>query len=324
MERALTLLKHLADGAWHSGERLAAALGVSRAAVWKRLRELEPLGLTVESITGRGYRLAQPLELLDATSIRAQLSPALQATVARLDVLPVTDSTNQVLLDDSSSPALVFAEYQQAGRGRRGRQWVSPFGSNLCFSIAWEFDLPPAQLSGLSLAVGVALARQLRAEGIDGIGLKWPNDLYAKGRKLGGILIEHRGEAHGSWRSVIGVGLNYAMVETQAIAVDQPWISVQSLCAQQAQPLPTRNGLAARCAEAVLQILETFSQQGFAACQPEWQHFDLTRGATLRLDWGDRHIEGIGEGVDNEGALLLRQGDELRRYVSGELSLRFT
>ncbi|MBV8062746.1 MAG: biotin--[acetyl-CoA-carboxylase] ligase [Nevskia sp.] len=230
-DELLRLIDALAAGEWRSGEALAAEAGVTRAALAKRVGHLREWGLEVEAEAGRGYRLAQPLQRLEADRIRALL-PA-QRALRGLEVLARTDSTNQRLLeaDAAQDPQVLFAELQTAGRGRRGRQWRSPFGANLYLSLAWSFPAWPPQLSALSLAVGVACARALRRAGLRAVRLKWPNDLRVGEAKLGGILIEQRGEAGGACRVVIGVGLNVAMSRAQAGELGQPWTSVQAVLA---------------------------------------------------------------------------------------------
>ena len=318
----IELIRTLADGQWHSGETLARALGVSRTAVWKRLRELESLGLELHKLTGRGYRLARPLELLEAPRIERELAPARLARLEALDVLPFTDSTNRVLIEGRAQRALCFAEHQSAGRGRRGRSWVSPFGANLYFSAVWSFATEPAALAGLSLAVGVGLASLLRDLGCKDHGLKWPNDLYWRGQKFGGVLIEHRGEAGGPWRVVVGVGLNLAMSERQAQAVGQPWTSLAGIYAAQSAAMPGRNQLAGRCADALLAVLERFAAEGFAPFRKAWAEFDLAQDERVRIEDGGRVQEGRACGIDGDGALLVQIAGERRRFVSGEISLR--
>ncbi len=316
------LMRTLADGRWHSGETLAKDLGVSRTAVWKRLRELESLGLELHKLTGRGYRLARPLELLDAELIARELVPAHRAALDKLEVLVCTDSTNRVLMEGREARALCLAEYQSAGRGRRGRAWVSPFGANLYFSAAWTFSSTPAGLSGLSLAVGIGLAEVLHGFGCTGVGLKWPNDLYWNGKKLGGILIEHAGEAGGPWRVVVGVGLNLDMTADQAAAVTQPWTCLAELCTAQNLPKPGRNHLAGQCAEAVLRVLERFATEGLAPFRKVWNKLDVALGRSVKLEDGERWYEGQARGIDADGALLVEIKGELKRFVSGELSVK--
>lgn len=311
------LIDTLADGAWHSGEDLASTEGVTRAAVAKRIEKLRDLGLDVEARQGLGYRLAQPLERLR----EAELAAA--APSARVRVVGSTDSTNQQLLvaDTADDPQILFAEFQTAGRGRRGRAWRSPFGANLYLSLAWSFSSWPPQLTALPLAVGVACARAVQAQGLREVRLKWPNDLYAAGRKLGGILIEHRGEAGGACRVVIGIGLNVAMSGAQAEGIDQPWISLNEALAASGRPPASRNALAASLIRELLAMLQPFETQGFGADRAAWSELDLTRDRAVTLS-GEPQVNGIARGVDESGALIV-EVDGVRRLVhSGDVSLR--
>ncbi|EIT68895.1 MULTISPECIES: biotin--[acetyl-CoA-carboxylase] ligase [Hydrocarboniphaga] len=311
------LIDTLADGAWHSGEDLANAEGVTRAAVAKRIEKLRDLGLDVEARQGLGYRLAQPLERLR----EAELAAA--APSARVRVVGSTDSTNQQLLvaDAADDPQILFAEFQTAGRGRRGRAWRSPFGANLYLSLAWSFSSWPPQLTALPLAVGVACARAVQAQGLSEVQLKWPNDLYAAGRKLGGILIEHRGEAGGACRVVIGIGLNVAMSGAQAEGIDQPWISLNEALAAAQRPPASRNALAARLIRELLAMLQPFETRGFGADRAVWAQLDLTRDRAVTLS-GEPPVSGIARGVDESGALIVEVDGQRRLVHSGDVSLR--
>ena len=311
------LIDTLADGAWHSGEDLANAEGVTRAAVAKRIEKLRDLGLDVEARQGLGYRLAQPLERLREAELAA-VAPS-----ARVRVVGSTDSTNQQLLvaDAADDPQLLFAEFQTAGRGRRGRAWRSPFGANLYLSLAWSFSSWPPQLTALPLAVGVACARAVQAQGLHEVQLKWPNDLYAAGRKLGGILIEHRGEAGGACRVVIGIGLNVAMSGAQAEGIDQPWISLNEALAAAQSPPASRNALAASLIRELLAMLQPFETQGFGADRAVWSELDLTRDRAVTLS-GEPPVFGIARGVDESGALIVEVDGARRLVHSGDVSLR--
>ena len=218
------VLDLLADGRRHSGVSLGAALGLSRAAIWKQVRSLRTLGLTVVAERGRGYHLEQPLNLLSAAAIRSGLAPATRQALELLDVLVVTVSTNQCLTVRPAPPAgrlqAVVAEYQTGGRGRRGRRWLSPLGHGVCLSVSWTFEIAPRDLPSLSLVVGVTVASSLVGLGVDGVRLKWPNDIMAAaGGKVGGILVEVAGEPGGPLRAVIGIGLNVRPVPGIAAAL---------------------------------------------------------------------------------------------------------
>lgn len=316
----LLLADALADGAWHSGEDLAARAGVTRAALSKRVEKLRDWQLDIESRQGLGYRLTQRLERLDLQSLRAAVRDL------RVNLLAVTDSTNAQLLagDASADPQVLFAEFQTAGRGRRGRNWVSPFGANLYLSLAWSFPQWPRQLTTLPLAVGVACARALRACGLDDVQLKWPNDLYVQGRKLGGILIEHRAEVGGPCRVVIGIGINVAMSRTQADAVTQPWISLNEALAARGGVAASRNALATKLLIELQTTLRQFEQTGFDHFAAEWSALDLTFNREVTVLEHDRELHGTARGVDEQGALRVEVLGALRTLHAGEVSLRLS
>jgi BirA family biotin operon repressor/biotin-[acetyl-CoA-carboxylase] ligase len=316
----LRLADALADGEWHSGEDLAALAGVTRAALSKRVEKLRDWQLDIESRQGLGYRLSQPLERLDLQTLRESVRDL------QVNLLAVTDSTNAQLLanDASADPQALFAEFQTAGRGRRGRQWVSPFGANLYLSLAWSFAQWPRQLTTLPLAVGVACARALRQCGLDDVKLKWPNDIYVGTRKLGGILIEHRAEVGGPCRVIIGIGINVAMSRQQAGEVEQPWISLNEALTTRVQKLVSRNALAAALLQDLQKVIVEFERSAFDSFASEWSALDLTLNHDVRILENNRELQGIARGVDEQGALQVEVLGELRSLHAGEVSLRLT
>lgn len=322
MTAHLPLLRLLADGRFHSGEALGRCLGVTRAAVWKQLKGLGGLGLKIQSVRGRGYRLEHPIEFLHPDAIRDRLSPTARARLSRIDVFPQIDSTNTYLkkcaLLDAPSGAVCLAEWQTAGRGRRGRQWISPFGGNLYLSSLWRFAGGPAAISGFSLAVGVALARALRdVAGLE-IGLKWPNDLLWQGRKLAGVLVELAGEAGGPSHAVVGIGVNVRMPDRAAATVDQPWVDLFRMCGG----VPSRNELAAHILDELVQAVATFETRGLAPFVDAWHEFDVVAGRLVQLHLPNEIVHGEVRGIDASGALVVQVGAELRHFASGEISLR--
>lgn len=324
-DELLALVDALADGQWQSGEALAARFGIGRAALAKRIAHLAQWQLEVEARQGVGYRLTQPLERLDAAGLQSAL-PGLAVRV-----LAATDSTSTraALAPTQDDPQVWLAEYQHGGRGRRGRSWLSPFGAQLALSLAWSFDATPRQLAALPLAVGVACADALAAQGIADAGLKWPNDLYlregdAPPAKLGGILLEHRGEAGGGCRVVVGIGINLRLSPHHAQAIAQPWTNLDAACAARGMPPVSRNRLAIDLLSALQARLEVYPAQGFEAVRARWEALDLTRGQALKVISGDVTYTAIGAGVDADGALQVRVGDELRSLYAGEVSLRMT
>lgn len=329
MGRSLELVRLLADGEVHSGEAIAERLGVSRAAVWKAVRKVrDGLGLAVESTRGLGYRLAAPLELIDAAAIVAALDPAAQGRVARLEVHDSIDSTNARLLaearDGLASGSVCLAEIQTAGRGRRGRRWVSPFGANLYLSILWRCQLAPVALGGLSLAMGVAVARVLRDAGLSHVALKWPNDVLWQGRKLGGLLLEMAGDAEGPCHVVVGLGLNLQMPPEPGHEIDQPWIDLAAALQAEdpGRDMPGRNALAARMIASLTAALDAFGASGLAPFLADWAELDALRGRRIALHLGERVILGEHAGIDPDGALRLATERGIERFHGGEVSLR--
>ncbi|RLR17944.1 bifunctional biotin--[acetyl-CoA-carboxylase] ligase/biotin operon repressor BirA [Sodalis-like symbiont of Bactericera trigonica] len=310
----LKLIGLLADGEFHSGEQLGAVLGMSRAAINKHIQTVRDWGVDVFTVPGKGYRLYAPLQLLDENVIRARL-PA-----GRLAVLPVIDSTNQYLIEriGSAQPGdACVAEYQAQGRGRRGRQWISPFGNNLYLSLYWRLEQGPAAAGGLSLMVGIVIAEVLQRFGAEGVRVKWPNDLYLNDRKLAGILVEISGKAADAAHVVIGAGINLAMREGAAGKIDQGWINLQ-----EAGIAIDRNALAAELTDKLRQSLRQFEGDGFAPFVSRWQALDNFFDRPVKLLIGEREIKGIARGIDAQGALLLEQEGKLHAYLGGEISLR--
>jgi BirA family biotin operon repressor/biotin-[acetyl-CoA-carboxylase] ligase len=320
----IELLRLLADGALHSGEDLAAALAVSRAAVWKRLQQLEEWGIVCEALAGRGYRLEAPIDLLDAADIRAALPADAAGRLRSLDVHESLDSTSDRLLAVDDLPPGRFdaclAEYQSAGRGRRGRRWIAPFASGLCLSLNWNYREAPAAPGALSLAAGVAALRALRRLGVTGLALKWPNDIVKDDRKLGGILIDLRSEAAGPAYAVVGIGINVRLPASARGRLAAEGVDALDLAAFGAPP--PRNALAATLIAELAAALAEFGARGLAAFSGEWREADALAGRAVAVLHGGRTLEGRACGVDGDGALLLEVEGLPRRIVSGEVSVR--
>jgi BirA family biotin operon repressor/biotin-[acetyl-CoA-carboxylase] ligase len=325
--RCEILLALLADGALHSGADLAAGLGVSRAAVRRLVGELRGRGVQVESLPRSGYRLPRPVELLDAARIRGLLEARGKRLDTRLEVLFDVGSTNTYLYDAGApppgQPRVVFAELQHAGRGRRGRSWLAPFGSGLTFSVGWTFADTPPGLPALGLAVGVGLARALQSMGLADARVKWPNDLVWQRRKLGGLLLQLRSEAGGPASIVAGLGINVTLPQEARDSLIAPGAQpVADLAEALGRRLPGRNELAATLAAAMLDTFDEFARAGYAAFAPRWAALDALAGAQVRVAQADGDVEGEACGTDGDGALLVRVAGELRRFHSGDVSLR--
>jgi BirA family biotin operon repressor/biotin-[acetyl-CoA-carboxylase] ligase len=315
----LSLLKLLQDGRFHSGQALGAALGVSRAAVWKKLRVLQAeLCLPIQKVRGRGYRLESPLQLLDADWLNSQTKvPQWHAFT-----FPSLDSTNaealRILPTAETLPFFVLAERQTSGRGRRGRNWVSPFGENIYFSLVIRVEGGMRQLEGLSLAVGLALLRVVHDQGVTDAGLKWPNDVLVGDRKLGGVLLELSGDPADVCHVVIGIGLNVNMLAASNTFIDQPWTSMRA----ELGCISNRNELVLALNQQLSNYLNIQLQQGFIALQDEWQHNHLWQDRYVAITSGAEPIEGVVLGVDHSGALRLRVDEVEQVFSGGELSLR--
>lgn len=319
---ALTFLalRRLADGRFHSGEDVARALGRSRATLSEALKRVPELGVEIFSVRGRGYRLAEPIEFLDAAAI----GRALAGSGVRVEIVDEVDSTSTRLLERAAAGApsgtCLAAEWQSAGRGRRGRSWVSALGGSLTFSMLWRFERGAGQLAGLSLAVGAAVARALAARGVERVQVKWPNDVVADFRKLAGILVETSGEMQGPSVAVVGVGVNYRLGERTVERIDQPVTDV----AHCAPRVPARTDLLTRLLLELAATLEQFERHGFAAARDAWRALHAYQGRRVRvLPPREAPFEATVTDVAPDGALVVALPDgRALALSSAEISLR--
>jgi BirA family biotin operon repressor/biotin-[acetyl-CoA-carboxylase] ligase len=317
------LLNLLSDGEFHSGEALGASLGVSRMAVWKHLKSLREMGVDFTVVRGKGYCLPSSLELLDRDSILAAATPASVAGIDNIEVFLEVDSTNDWLREQARNGApsgtVCVAETQLAGRGRRGRSWVSPFAANLYLSLLWRPVSGATALGGLGLVTGIALLRALRSCGIEGAGLKWPNDILVGDAKLAGVLIDVVGESNGPCIVIVGVGVNVCMPPGEAAAIDQQWTDLHHLSGDNRL---SRNALAARTLDELMPAIETFDAGGLQPFLDEWRQSDILRGRKVGLTLPNECITGTACGIDDVGALLVDTGNGRRRFLSGDVSVR--
>jgi BirA family biotin operon repressor/biotin-[acetyl-CoA-carboxylase] ligase len=319
----IRVLQLLADGEVHSGEEIGEALGVSRTAVWKQLQKLSDLGLSLSTVKSRGYQLPGGLELLEHQKIVAAMSMETRDLLKQLDVENSIDSTNTramaVAQKGFGSGYACIAEHQTAGRGRKGRNWVSPFGRNIYLSVVWEFTQGAAVLEGLSLAIGVAIARVINrlSDDQEAVQLKWPNDVYWQGKKLAGVLLEMSGDVSSTCQVVVGVGLNVSMLADEATAIDQQWTSLNSFTKG-----VSRNQLAANLLSEILLMLSEYDRNGFARVKSEWESLDFFRDAEVEIRLGENILIGRAAGVSGNGALrlLTDMGEQL--IYGGEASAR--
>lgn len=314
------ILAQLADGEFHSGSDLARACGVSRTAIWQRVRELETLGVPLHRVRGRGYRVPHGLDLLVAERISGQMTSAARSMFGAPRLYLQTGSTNDRALEAARQGAPAFlcmAEQQQAGRGRRGRSWESPFAANIYLSLLQRFSGGAASVEGLSLAVGLAVARYLSGLEVPDVSVKWPNDVHVVGRKVAGVLIEISGDLSGDFCAVIGVGLNVRMAGRD-VEIDQPWTDLST----HREALPGRNTLAAGLINQLAAVLDEFGRGGFANLSDEWHGYDRMRGRRVMLTTGEFTTEGECVGVDARGGIGVRDAAGVRYYYGGEISLR--
>ncbi|MDZ7854094.1 MAG: biotin--[acetyl-CoA-carboxylase] ligase [Halomonas sp.] len=319
------LIRLLSDGEFHSGEQLGERLGVSRAAVWKQLRKLETLGISMEAVKGQGYRLVERLELLDGSAIVAGLSPEARPHLTRLFVEESLPSSNAYLRERFSQEAghgeVCLVEQQSEGRGRRGRPWVTPWGRTLMLSIGWRVEAGVTSLEGLSLALGVALARVLERHGVRPR-LKWPNDVLLEAEdgtlgKLAGILVEISGDAAGPCEVVVGMGINVDLPATFREGIDQAVAAVHDQA-----PGLSRNALAIELLDELLPLLADFERQGFSAWRNDWNARHAYSGCEVEVLQRGASEPAIAGDVDDGGNLWVHQQGRPVRLAGGEISVR--
>lgn len=310
-QNPLKLIEILADGNFHSGEELASDFGITRAGINKYIKVLREWGIELSSIQGKGYRLKIPMDLFN----KSKIDQYYQAD-SRVEILPIIDSTNQYMLDkipDLKSGDCCIAEFQSKARGRRGRQWFSPFGTNLYFSMYWRLEQGIAAAMGLSLVVGIVVTQALRELSGQDIKVKWPNDLYLNDQKLAGILVELAGKTGDCAHVVIGIGVNLNMTNPDPNIVNQKWANLGNI---------NRNLLVAKIAKTLRENLEKFEKNGLAFFIDDWNHLDNFIHRPVKLLIGDDVIRGVAKGINDQGALLLEQNGKIQAYIGGEISLR--
>ncbi len=313
------LLNILADGAFHSGEQIGRELSISRTAVWKQVDKLRRVGVDIHSVTGKGYRLPAAICLLDAEQILSHLGGEADRWKSDLHVTFSTLSTNKDALaaaQNGRSSAIFVAEHQERGRGRRGRTWVSPAGSNIYFSMLITFAKGVAELEGLSLAVAVIVVDALNASGYHGFRLKWPNDILRDSRKVAGILLEVTGDVAGPCKVVIGIGINVRVSGALKSQVDQPVAGL----VEGTSDVPDRNLIVANLVRELQRGIAEFERHGFEPFRGPWQSIDAFRGQFVRIGISSDWIEGRVVGVDNRGALQLETDSGAKLVSSGELA----
>ena len=320
------ILRLLADGKFHSGEVIAQRLNVTRTTVWQALQHAASIGVLFHSVPGRGYKLTTPLILLHELAISQAIGE--QRAWFKLEILDEIDSTNSYLMRQTAGTnntksvahaTCVAAQIQTKGRGRRGRSWQAGLGASLTFSLLWRFQCGASGLSGLSLAVGVALIRALHGLGVAEAQLKWPNDVLINGKKLAGILIELQGDMEGPSTAVMGIGINMNLPESLRSRIDQPVIDLHTITTENINP----NELLGHILKHLADVLSDFEQKGFTSVRQEWSQYHAFDAKPVRLLMPDgREVQGMVNRVAEDGILLVETAAGLQRFSSGEISLR--
>jgi BirA family biotin operon repressor/biotin-[acetyl-CoA-carboxylase] ligase len=319
------VFQRLDDRSFQSGESLAAELSVTRAAIWKAVEQLRELGVALDASTNKGYRLGAGVSALAAQRIESQLPADVSARIEALLIEWTLESTNTKLLESlppaAHRAAVVLAEHQTGGRGRRGRGWVAPPGGAICLSLGWQYADLPADLSALSLVVGLCVVNALRELDVDGVKLKWPNDLVTAQGKLGGILIEMRAEAGGPVHVVVGIGLNVLLDDAARDAVKVTGNIADDLRAHRS-PVPDRNAIVAALLTRLIPALEGFPRHGLAPHLANWHDCDALFDREVRIENAGEISRGMARGIDTHGALLVETPGGVQRFISGEVTVR--
>lgn len=320
------VLDVLSDGKFHSGESIAKTFDISRVSIWNAIKKAEEFGIEIYSVRGRGYKLTKPIKLLNKHSIE-QIMGEIHHWF-HLEIFDVIDSTNTYLMEKASighpHASVAATQIQKKGRGRRGRAWQSALGESLTFSILWRFGGGASTLSGLSLAVGVAIIRSLHRLGVVVAQLKWPNDILVlhegQYKKLAGILIELQGDMEGQSSAVIGIGVNLKLSKKSFQQIDQPAIDIESMSEEDIDP----NHLLGQILKDLADVLAQFNMSKFSSLKEEWMRHHVYQHQIVTLSLGDgRNVTGLAQGVTDDGALIIETPSQgIETFSSGEISLR--
>lgn len=318
-DKVTAVIEQLSDGQFHSGEAIGALLGVTRTAVNQYISDVQELGVDVFRITGKGYRIQEPLQLIDYNKIAQAMGTTDHNFIVERVVTSSNDTVKQLLHEKTlTSGFAVLAEAQTEGRGRRGKRWLSPFGSNLYMSMYWQLEQGMSAAMGLSIALGTAVAQVITELGIGDVEVKWPNDILVNGKKIAGILVELEGQALGVAHAIIGIGLNLNMPALLHQDIDQPWTDIRTELGRSFD----RNQLATQLMLKCRECLAEYEATGLKSFFSRWQQFDRLKGKPVRVIMGSKEILGIAEGIDDTGAILVSYNGTTERFHAGEVSLR--
>jgi BirA family transcriptional regulator, biotin operon repressor / biotin---[acetyl-CoA-carboxylase] ligase len=317
----LAILNELNETTFISGQVLATKFGVSRATISKHILALTELGIDIFSVTGKGYKLAKRLNLINTNAFDLSLEQ-----LNLIEVLPIIDSTNSYIMrllregQQISDGHTVIAECQTEGKGRRGRQWISPFGSHIYLSRYFQSTEGLAATGGLSIAIGIAIKNAVNRFINVKAQLKWPNDILIDNKKLGGVLVEAEGQSDGLCHLVIGIGLNVSMPTLVTTEIDQPWTDMS----KNSGAYIDRNKVCIALMEELDTVLMEFKENGLRNLYKEWNADNAFKGQVVNLISGKQSKRVRCMGIDQNGALMIEDLDTLlvKKIHGGEISLR--
>lgn len=321
LQRLQKLVWLLADGQFHSGEYLAQSIGVSRTAIWKLIAKLQTWQIEIFAVRGKGYKIPGGLVLIDGDFLKEQITKKAKL-FSQIEVLPTLDSTASYLTrswqKQPGAGRICVSEHQTAGRGRKGRPWISPFGANLYFSLGLSLPMGLSALGGLSLAVGIGLTKLLNEHCTKKVSLKWPNDILVNQKKLAGILVEASGDSNDQSFLNIGVGINWDMRDSDGKEIDQPWINLKSLLGSNIG----RNEILVMILLELDKTLDCYIEYGFESFHQDWAKNSAFYGRPVIIHTQKGQISGMEAGIDKNGALILKTNEGEQHFFSGEVSLR--
>jgi BirA family biotin operon repressor/biotin-[acetyl-CoA-carboxylase] ligase len=318
------VVHYLSDGQFHSGEQLGEDLGITRSAIWKSVKQMRKLGIEIEAKTKKGYRIPNGLDLLDLKKIKQYITKKDLKTIESIEIFDQIGSTNDYLkkqvLEHAGCVRVCLAEQQNRGKGRLGRKWLSPFGVNVYFSMLYPFTGDISALVGLSLVVATVVVDVLSELSLkEHIGIRWPNDILWRNKKLGGILVEVLGEAHGLNQAVIGIGVNVNMTKSVAKSIDQPWASIREIDEKAAD----KNKMIGLLINKLMESLELFQEEGFSAFYEHFNELDVLMDQLVEIETASGRMKGFGGGIDHQGRLIIRdQSSEQYVFSAGDVSVR--
>jgi len=319
----IDVLNRLEHTRYLSGQDLANVFGVTRATIHNCILRLVSMGIPIDRVRGKGYRLLKPLDLLDKAVIKPKLGASVREKLTQFEIMHELGSTNDYIgtqeLPEAGSFSVAMAEMQTSGKGRRGRHWESPYAANIYMSILWPLQKSMSEVGALSPLLSISILQSLKTLDVPGLGLKWPNDIYCHNKKLAGLLIECSGEVSGASKMIIGIGVNVYMSQQDNVNIDQDWTDIVTHA--EANEI-TRNEVAASLLNHVVSVLNIFESNQVESLVGEWAQWDILKDKPVMLHTTNANIKGVARGIDEHGYLLLETNNEIQRISAGDVSLR--